>query len=77
MKNAEDEELEEEKAAKVVSDSGGALDEMNAVLPADCLDGGLGITGAGGPITDDDDMLFERLEQVLDCEAIGGEAGKC
>ena len=74
--NADETELDELNAAKwLLSDtSGGAFDEnVYPVRAADCFDGGFGMTGSGGPMTDDDDMLFERLEQELDCDASEGD----
>lgn len=55
---------------------GDALEDGNPVAAAVCFDGGFGITGSGGPITEDDDMLLERLEQELDCDAIDDDDGK-
>lgn len=40
--------------------------EVNPV--DDCFEGGLGMTGAGGPITEVEETLFERLENELNCD---------
>ena len=68
---AEEAELEELKAAKPLLSSGEEVAGAKADVDADdaevCFEGGLGMTGAGGGMTDEEDMLLERLEQELDC----------